>query len=145
MSQVNPRAEISDSVLRRLLPESVAAIAEHSPQLALKFCLAFGGRTIHIPKRVRESCPLSVELGFDDAKMVSQLIGGAGAKFTVPTCHRAVRYKRDVEIFARSVEGASVNTLSKEFGVHEVTVRRALRRQRLKRKSVPVAAHRSGE
>jgi len=132
-----------DSQLRKLIPFSLAPLADRSGELALRFAQCFGGRRVFIPKTINARSALATALGMEGAQLVINALGG-GADFTVPLCTRALCYQRNLRIEQRALAGASVNELAAEFGLHEVTIRRNLAKMR-NRRTVKVISHRGSE
>lgn len=96
---------------------------------ALALINAYPGVTIDVPRGVRDCQMLRRLRGIMGAEAADKFVQHhAGNPFTVPMCKAAMRDARDAEIISRVDSGEAPWKVALEFGMHERSVWRVLKR-----------------
>lgn len=117
------------------LPGILAEIAAATDEaVAAKVALRFGGQTIKLPAKPRETSPLVRCVGMADARRIVEAIGHG--QVTIPMAHlrgQGARRRAAAKLIA---EGRSISQVARTADMHERTV--SLIKQRMKRGRLPL-------
>lgn len=120
------------------LPALAQEIVELAGERALHDLVEWrGGRMIYVPQRPLADSEIVRAIGLKPAQALAARFGGSN--LTIPMCHHArQRTYRDAEIYSLHYDhGLSIDQLAERFGLHWVTVCRAVRRHADKNEPSP--------
>jgi len=93
-----------------------------SPQIALLILKEFRGATLGVPKNMKPDNWLSEKIGFQNAQLVSDYMGGG--KITVPARHPAHVFVQECQVRSMLEAGLSGPQIATELGISDRQVRR---------------------
>lgn len=89
---------------------------------AMEITRAWGGKRIYIPKRVSETHPLSMRIGYHEAMAVSKLYGGR--TIHIPDERNIMLKLRNKAILSDIDAGASFSKTAIRYGISERMIRK---------------------
>lgn len=103
------------------LPGILAEIAAATDEtVASKIAMRFGGQTIKLPARPRETSPIVQCVGMAAANRIVEAIGHGNV--TIPMAHLRGQGGRRHAAAQMLAKGASISTTAKTVDIHERTV-----------------------